>query len=187
MSLEEILKDIELRGENELKELNSYYEKKLSDLQAKQDVAIKSQNEKIKKSSEEERRTAERTIISSAEMEALNTVRSRESQLISEAAEKAELYLKNIRSRKDYPEVLSRMVQVAQKTLGEDCTIYAAKSDAATVNRGKSKVVEKEVDPFGGIVAESSDGSRELDLTITAVISEIREKLVSRLYEYLGE
>ncbi len=187
MSLEEILKDIELRGENELKELTEYYEKKLRDLQARQDAALKHQAEKINKSSEDERRTAERTIISSAEMQALNTVRGRESELVNEAAGKAELYLKNIRNRKEYPEVLSRMVEIAHGTLGEDCTIYASKDDVQAISRGKSKIVEKAVDPNGGIIAESSDGSRELDLTISAVLSEVREKIVSQLYEYLGE
>ncbi len=187
MSLEEILKDIGLRGEKELKELTSYYEKKLKDLQAKQDGALKHQEEKLSKASEEERRTAERTITSSAEMEALNTVRGRESELVTEATGKAELYLKNIRSRREYPEVLSRMVDIAHGALGDDCTIYASKDDVQAISKGKSKVVEKAVDPNGGIIAESSDGSRELDLTISAVLSEVREKIVSQLYEYLGE
>lgn len=187
MSLEEILKDIELRGEKELKELTEYYEQKLSDLKAKQDGALRHQEEKINKASEEERRTAERTIISSAEMQALNTVRGRESELVSEATGKADLYLKSIRSRKEYPEILSRMVEIAHRTLGDDCTIFATKEDAQAIGKSKSKVVEKSVDPNGGIIAESSDGSKELDLTITAVLSEIREKIVSQLYEYLGE
>lgn len=187
MSLEEILKDIELRGEKELKELTDYYEQKLNDLRAKQDSALKHQQEKMGKASEEERRTAERTIISSAEMQALNTVRGRESELVSEATGKVELYLKNIKSRNDYPEVLSRMVDIAHGTLGDDCTIFASRDDIQAISKGKSKVVEKAVDPHGGIIAESSDGSRELNLTISAVLSEIREKIVSRLYEYLGE
>lgn len=187
MSLEEILKDIELRGKQELQELTLYYEKKLNDLQAKQDETVKNQEEKIRKASEEERRTAERTITSSAEMEALNTVRGREAELIHEAAGKADLYLKNIKSRKEYPEVLAKMVDIAHKTLGEDCTIFASKDDVAVIRKGNSKVVEKDVDPYGGIIAESSDGSRELDLTISAVLTEIKEKLVSQLYEYLGE
>lgn len=187
MSLEEILKDIELRGKQELKELMLYYEKRLNDLEAKQSAALKVQNDKIIKASEEERRTAERTIVSSAEMEALNTVRGKEGALMEEAAGKAELYLKNMKERREYPEILSKMVEIAHGTLGRDCKILASKNDAEIIKAGDSKVQVKDIDPYGGIIAESSDGSRELDLTISAIISEIREKLVSQLHGYLGE
>ncbi len=187
MSLEEILRDIELRGKQELDELKLYYEKKIADLQAKQDRAISAQNEKIRKSTDDEKRSAERTIISSAEMEALNILRSREGILVEEAASKAELYLKNMRDRKDYSEILAKMVDISRKTLGNDCRIFVSKEDSSKVTADGSKVVVKEVDPFGGIKAESSDGSRELDLTVSAIVSELREKITSQFYQYLGE
>lgn len=187
MSLEEILQDIELRGKQELDELTLYYENKLSELEAKQSAALTQQSEKIRKASEEEKRTAERTIVSSAEMEALNNVRGKEGALIDEAAEKAELYLKDIKERKDYPDILAKMVEIAKRTLGEDCSIVASKGDSSIISAGKSKITVREVDPFGGIMAESADGSRELDLTVSAIITEIREKLVSKLFEYIGE
>lgn len=187
MSLEDILKDIELRGKQELQELTLYYENKIKELEQKQSHALKSQEARIKKASEEERRTAERTVVSSAEMEALNVLRSREGSLIEEATGKAELYLKNIRDRKDYRDTLSRMVDIAHRVLGEDCTIIISKNDAGLVRPGRSKVVDKEVDPYGGLKAESLDGTMELDLTISAILGEIHEKLVSSFYEYLGE
>lgn len=187
MSLEEILQDIELRGKQELQELTLYYEQKLKELESKQTAALKVQNDKIRKASEEEKRTAERTIISSAEMEALNTVRGKEGVLIEEAVQKAELYLKNIKDRKEYPETLSKMVEIARRVLGKDCRIYASKQDAATIKAADSRIIEKDVDPFGGIMAESADGARELDLTVSAIVSEIREKLVSKLFESIGE
>lgn len=187
MSLEEILKDIELRGKQELQELTLYYENRIRELEQKQSQALRSQEDKIRKISEDERRTAERTVVSSAEMEALNVIRSREGSLIDEATGKAEFYLKDIRERKDYQDTLSRMVDISHRILGDDCTFILSKKDSGLIRPGKSKVVEKEVDPYGGFRAESADGTMELDLTITAVLGEIREKLVSRLHEYLGE
>jgi vacuolar-type H+-ATPase subunit E/Vma4 len=187
MSLEEILKDIELRGKQELDELKLYYEKKISDLQAKQDRTLAAQNEKIRKSTEEEKRSAERTIVSSAEMEALNILRSKQGSLVEEAASKAELYLKNMRDRKDYADILGKMVDISRKTLGKDCRIYASKEDSSRISAEGSKIVTKDIDPYGGIRAESADGSRELDLTVTAIVSELREKIVSQFYQHLGE
>ncbi len=187
MSLEEILKDIELRGKQELDELRLYYGKKLEDLQARQERTLNAQTEKIRKSTDEEKRTAERTIISSAEMEALNILRSREGSLVEEAAAKAELYLKNMRDRKDYPEILAKMVEISKKTLGTDCRIIASKEDSSKISAGGGKIFVKEVDPYGGIKAESADGTRELDLTVKAIVSELRERIVSQFYQHLGE
>ena len=187
MSLEEILKDIELRGKQELDELRLYYEKKIADIQAKQERTLTSQNEKIRKSTEEEKRTAERTIVSSAEMEALNILRSREGSLVEEAVSKAELYLKNMRDRKDYPDILAKMVEISRETLGKDCRIIASKEDSSRISAEGSKVVVKEVDPFGGIKAETADGTRELDLTVAAIVSELRERIISQFYQHIGE
>lgn len=187
MSLEDILKDIELRGKQELQQLTLYYEKKLKDLEAKQSAALKEQSDKINKAVEEERRTTERTIVSSAEMEALNVVRTREGALIDEAMGKAEIYLRNMRERKEYPDILGKMVEIAQRTLGRDCRIIASSEDAALLKANGSTILKKEVDTYGGIKAESSDGSRELDLTVSAILSEIREKLIAQFYEHLGE
>ena len=187
MSLEEILKDIELRGKQELDELKLYYGKKIEDLQAKQDRTLNAQSEKIRKSTEEEKRTAERTIISSAEMEALNILRSKEGSLVEEAASKAELYLKNMRERKDYQEILAKMVEISRKTLGKDCRILASREDSSKISAEGAKIIVKEVDPYGGLKAESADGTRELDLTVTAIISELRERIVSQFYQHIGE
>ena len=187
MSLEEILKDIELRGKQELDELLLYYGKKIEDLHAKQERSLNAQSEKIRKSTEEEKRTAERTIISSAEMEALNILRSREGSLVDEAAAKAELYLKNMRDRKDYPEILSKMVDISRRTLGKDCRIIASKEDTPKISADGGKIIVKEVDPYGGLKAESADGTRELDLTVSAIVSELRERIVSQFYQHLGE
>ncbi len=187
MSLEEILKDIELRGKQELDELQLYYGKKLDDLQAKQERTLNAQSEKIRKIADEEKRTAERTIISSAEMEALNILRSKEGNLVEEAAGKAELYLRSMRDRKDYPEVLRKMVDVSRKTLGKDCRIIASREDSSKISADGAKIIVKEVDPYGGLKAESADGTRELDLTVAAIVSELREKIVSQLYQHIGE
>ena len=188
MTLEDILKDIESRGDGELKTLSDYYEQKISEIRKKQDLAIRNLQEKYEKLTEEEVRSVERTTISSGEMEALKIVRSRESSLIEEAMGKATIYLKELRNSKDYKDIIARMVAAARHSLGGKITVRVSARDSSLIPQSKDLVIkEEEVDPYGGIIAQSSDGSMQVDLTLTSIMQDIREKLISRISEHLGE
>ena len=187
MTLEDILKDIELRGKQELQDLTQYYGKRISEIEAKQKLASDALRDRISRSTEEEKRSIEKTILSSAEMESLKIHRTKESSLIQEAVERAERYLKNQRKSKDYPVLLEQMIRVSRNTLGKNCTIYLGKDDISLLKDKDAKVIAREVDPYGGIKSVSEDGSKELDLTFSTILKEIREKLISKFSEHLGE
>lgn len=121
-------------------------------------------------------------------MEALKIVRSRESSLIEEAMGKATIYLKELRNSKDYKEIMAKMVDAARRSLGKKFTIRVSARDSSLIPQSKDLVIrEEEVDPYGGIIAESSDGSMQIDLTLTSIMQDIKEKLISRISEHLGE
>ncbi|MEM0156514.1 MAG: V-type ATP synthase subunit E family protein [Thermoplasmataceae archaeon] len=188
MTLEDILKDIEARGDGELKNLSEYYEQKISEFKKKQDIAIRNLQEKYEKITEEEVRSVERTTISSGEMEALKIVRSRESSLIEEAMGKATIYLKELRNSRYYKDIMARMVAVARASLGGKIIIRVSSRDSSLIPQSKDLVIkEEEVDPYGGIIAQSSDGSMQVELTLTSIMQDIKEKLISRISEHLGE
>ncbi|MCL4341756.1 MAG: hypothetical protein M1431_06665 [Candidatus Thermoplasmatota archaeon] len=188
MTLEEILKDIELRGTRELNSLSEYYDQKIQELKRSQELQIRDLEEKYRKKTEEERRTVERTILSSAEMESLKIIRTKESSLIQEALGKAMVYLRELSNKPVYKSLVLKMAQVARKNLGEDCVILAGDKEAEILKTEPGlKVKKAKADPYGGIVAQSSDGSRELDLTLSSLFREVHEKLIAKISEHLGE
>ena len=187
MTLEDILKDIELRGKQELQDLTQYYGKRISEIEAKQKLASDALRDRISRSTEEEKRSIEKTILSSAEMESLKIHRTKESSLIHEAVERAELYLRSLRKSKDYAVLLEQMIRVSRDMLGKNCTIYLGKDDILLLKEKDASVIAQEVDPYGGIKSVSADRSKELDLTISTIMKEIREKLISKFSDHLGE
>ena len=115
-------------------------------------------------------------------------MRSRESSLIEEAMGKATIYLKELRNSKDYKDIIARMVAAARHSLGGKITVRVSARDSSLIPQSKDLVIkEEEVDPYGGIIAQSSDGSMQVDLTLTSIMQDIREKLISRISEHLGE
>ena len=188
MTLEDILKDIELRGKTDLDGMSKYYDQKIADLRRKEDAQTRVLEEKYRKLTDEEKRSVERTILSSAEMESLKIVRSKESELLEEALGKAEIYVKELRNSPSYGKFLHRMVAIATAALGSDCVINVSKSDSGILKDVSNvKIKYQDVDPYGGLIALSSDGSREIDLTLMSIFADIREKIISRVSEHLGE
>ena len=188
MTLEEILKDIEIRGTRELSSLSEYYDQKIQELKRNQDLQIRDLEEKYRKRVEEEKRTVERTILSSAEMESLRIIRTRENSLLQEALGKAMVYLRELSNNPAYEDLITKMVDVARKSLGDDCVILAGDKELAMLkNRPGILLRRSNVDPYGGIIAQSSDGSRELDLTLSSLSREIQDRLIAKISEHLGE
>lgn len=188
MTLEDILRDIELRGESELNSLSEYYEQKITELKRKQELQVRDLEEKYQKLTDEEKRSVERTIISSAEMESLKIIRSKESELLQEALGKAMIYVKELRNSPRYSEILKKMVRVAVSTLGKNCIVIVSRQDSDLIKSLPDiKIKTADVDQYGGIIATSQDGSMEIDLTLSSIIRDIQDRIVSRISDHLGE
>ncbi len=188
MTLEEILQDIELRGNRELTSLSEYYDQKIQELRKDQELQIRDLEEKYRKRVEEEKRTVESTILSSAEMESLRIIRTKENSLLQEALGKAMVYLRELSNNPAYPHIVGKMADLARKTLGNDCVILAGDKELSILKNITGINLKKaKVDPYGGIIAQSSDGARELDLTLTSLFRELQERLIAKISEHLGE
>jgi vacuolar-type H+-ATPase subunit E/Vma4 len=189
MTLEEILKDVELRGKDESEKIIEYYEEQFNQLKKKHEQQIKALTEEYAKKFEDEKRTVERSIISSAEMEGFKVIRTKKSDLIDDAVGRAEMYLLNLVNKKnEYSKILNKMVEIATKTLGQDCVISISKKDYALIkNRTKLHFTHPKEDIGGGIIARSKDGSMELDLSFRSVFANIVDSISSRVSEHIGD
>lgn len=112
-------------------------------------------------------------------------MRDKIAELINANVDKAVTTLENLRNTEEYKEVLSKMIQVSKKLLGNNCTVKANSADANLISDSSVNIVKDNVDKYGGIIAESED--KEVDLTISSIIKNLRERIAMELSNIVGE
>ena len=189
MALEEILKDVEQKGLEEREKIIRYYEDQFSVLKKRHDQQIAALTEEYEKKFADEKRVVERSILSSAEMDSFKIVRTKKSDLVDEALARAQMYFFDLVDRKkEYSEILNKMVGIAIESLGQDCVLTISKKDASLVkNRTKLHFNYTKDDLQGGIIAHSKDGSMELDLSFPTVFASISDSIAAKISDHIGD
>ncbi len=187
MALENILQSIEERRDSELKRIRDDYQKKMEALSKEAEERLEILRNEYARRSAEDSRSLENRDLSNAEIEARRIVREKKSQLVDSSLGKAYEIMDGLSASPFYKAIATKMVATSRKTLGNDCVVRIGEKGAQFIKNSKGKrVVVEEVDPSGGIVAESSDGTMELDLTISTLKRELKEKLMLEIAEKLG-
>ncbi|MCI4324977.1 MAG: hypothetical protein L3K00_03715 [Thermoplasmata archaeon] len=181
MSLDRLVEELRRRAEEDLQ--------KQAAQQAKEEAAIAADRQsRVAAVGEQGRRTAEREIareraqkLASAKLEARKLVyAAQESKMAGALSETREL-LEEYTDSDEYPKVVKRMAAYASDVLGKSTKVMGRSADAALLK----KVAGAGFDPtpqtiLGGIVAESSDGSRRLNLSFDELLR-LREDRVRQL------
>ena len=183
MSLDRLVEELRRRAEEDLQQQAAQ--------QAKEEAAIAADRQsRIAAVGEQGRRTAEREIareraqkLASAKLEARKLVYAAQESKMSAALSETRELLEVHRFRRD-PKVVKRMAAYASDVLGKSIKVMGRSADAALLK----KVAGTGFDPtpqtiLGGIVAESADGSRRLNLSFDELLR-LREDRVRQL---LGE
>jgi V/A-type H+-transporting ATPase subunit E len=179
MSLENIIQEIDNRKKEEINKIIDEYTKKTNALQLQKEKKINEIKELYQKKKTEDGLLIEKREIDTAEFEGKKTVRDRVAELIDINVNKSVTILEDLKNTEEYREILNKMVQSSKKLLGNDCTIRVNPDDAHLILDNSVKIVENNVDKYGGIIAESED--KEVDLTISSIIKNLRERIAMEL------
>jgi vacuolar-type H+-ATPase subunit E/Vma4 len=171
MSLERLVEEIRLRGEEEIKAERG-----------------RASSESTKIAQEKERRVAEilqeseRTAANEANRERTQRVASarlaarklgyeaRERQMADALAQSRAL-LKSFTEESEYAAVLKRMYALATDELGKAVKIYGRTEDTAALKALAGKNFDDRRAPIlGGLIAETADGSRRLNLSFDELL-----------------
>ncbi|MEM3852082.1 MAG: V-type ATP synthase subunit E family protein [Methanomassiliicoccales archaeon] len=188
MPLENILETIEQNKKAELQRIEEEYAARFQAVDMESEEEIKRLLAEYASKRQSETNAIESSGISAAEIEARSILRDRKGALIEEGLNQAFNTLEDLPGTDEYGSILEEMVACAKRLLGRNCIIRARKADLPLLEGKKGiKVVEEEVDPYGGILCTSSDGTKEVDLTISTLKNELREALALAISERLGE
>jgi vacuolar-type H+-ATPase subunit E/Vma4 len=109
------------------------------------------------------------------------TYEAREQQL-GEALQQVWTMLASVPKEADYPQVLKRMYATAVDELGKSVRVYGRAEDAAALKAVAGKNFDDRTAPIlGGLIAETPDGNRRLNLSLDELLrrreDELRELL----------
>ncbi len=185
MSLENIIQEIENRKAVEINKIADEYTKKINDVMVQKEKKINEIKDLYSRKKSEEALSIEKRELDAAEFEAKKIVRDKVAELINANVDKGVIILENLRNTEEYKEILNKMIQVSKKLLGTNCTVRVNPADTNLITDSSVTIVKDNVDKYGGIIAESED--KEVDLTISSIIKNLRERIAMELSNIVGE
>jgi vacuolar-type H+-ATPase subunit E/Vma4 len=181
MSLESLVEEIRRRGEVDLEALTASRDVEAAKLVAERDHRLAEVRSESARATEAEvaRERAQR--LAAAKLKARKMLyEARETRLVTALGETRALLSEYTRSAQ-YPSVLKRMVAVATDSLGKPLRVAGRAEDAAVLARVAGKSFDPAPQPIvGGIIAETPDGSRRLNLSFDELLR-LREDRVREL------
>lgn len=187
MGLESILSEIENNRKERIDALRQEYDKKTGELvisTEKQINNIRAESEAMLARQLEEARARYSTAL---EIEERRILKERKDHLISDALLLFDELATSFYKTKEYKKILASMVKSAKELLGKDCKIFASESDLESLGETKGVHKLQKASRFtGGIFAVSSDGKKELDLTMDTIMEAIKENLIAEVAVRIG-
>jgi vacuolar-type H+-ATPase subunit E/Vma4 len=181
MSLESLIDEIRARAEAELKATDEARKASTAKIATDRDHAIEEITGTAARLTEIDvaRERAQR--IAGAKLKARKMLyEAREKRLESALRETRDL-LSEYTDRPEYPQVLKRMVAVATDELGRQVKVSGRSEDAARLQKAAGKAFDPTPQPIlGGLIAESTDGSRRLNLSFDELLR-LREDKVREI------
>ena len=181
MSLESLVEEIRRRGEADLATVTAGRDAESAKIIAERDRQVADVRAQVAHATDVEIAHERTQRLAAAKLQSRKLLyEAREQRLEGAIAETRSLLQEYTRSTQ-YPAVLKRMVTAATEALGKQLRIFGRGEDAALL----AKVAGKSFDPapqpiLGGLIAETPDGSRRLNLSFDELLR-LREDRVREL------
>ncbi len=184
MTLEALLQETQARGEAELKEVQSRAQVEIDQLRKETAKEVAEVQTRFAQQGEAESAREKARELASAELKAKRTLFEAQERRIRGALEELRGRLSAYTRTPEYPKLLSGMVDLASSTLGASLRIRARAEDVTLLPAPAQKLVDRKapLTTLGGIVAETPDGARAMNMTFEELLR-LRE---DRLREILS-
>jgi len=171
MSLEDLVEEIRRRGEAELRSIQQAQTEEAARIAAERDRRIGEIRAESQRATEAEvaRERAQR--LAAAKLQARKQLYEAREKRLSSAIEGTRRLLLGYTATSAYAPTLKRMFQAATDQLGKSVRVMGRSEDASLL----TKVAGKSFDPtpapiLGGLIAETTDGSRRLNLSFDELL-----------------
>jgi vacuolar-type H+-ATPase subunit E/Vma4 len=184
MTLEALLQETQSRGEAELKELQDRTRAEIEKLRAETAKEVEEIRARSTRKGEAEAARERARELASAELRAKRVLFEAKELRIRGALEDLRARLASYTRTPEYPKLLSSMVDLATATLGPSIRIRVREEDVPRLPARAQALVDRKapLSVIGGLVAETPDGARAMNMTFEELLR-LRE---DRLREILS-
>jgi len=181
MSLESLVEEIRRQGEADLAALTASRDGEAARIGAERDRRVEEVRTGTAHATEVEVAHERAQRLAAAKLQARKLLYEAREKRLEGALGETRVLLQEYTRSPQYPTVLKRMMAAATESLGKQLRILGRSEDAAVL----SKLAGKSFDPapqpiLGGLVAETVDGSRRLNLSFDELLR-LREDRVREL------
>lgn len=181
MSLERLVEEIRSQGEVALREVEAQLDTESKRIAEERDRRIRELAEQAQRQGELEANREKTQRIAAAKLRARQKLyEAREARLEHALGETREL-LRAYTSTPQYPKVLERMVQAARAEFGPTLVVRGRAEDSTLLKQVGGGSFQDRPEPIlGGLIAETPDGRRRLNLSFDELLR-LREDRVREL------
>ena len=181
MSLETLVEEIRRRGEADLAAVTAHRDAESAKILAETDRRLAEVHAESARATDAEvaRERAQR--LAAAKLQSRKVLYEAREKRLENALAETRALLTEYTHAPPYPAVLKRMVTAATDSLGRPLRISGRSEDAALLSKAAGKSFDPTPQPIlGGLIAETPDGSRRLNLSFDELLR-LREDRVREL------
>ncbi len=181
MSLESLIEEIRARAEVELRAADEARRVASAKIEAERDRTVREIAESNARAGDIEAARERAQRLAAAKLKSRKMLYEARERRLEGAIGATRDLLRGFTDRPEYPNVLKRMVQVATDELGRQIKVMGRVEDAARLQKAAGKLFDATPQPIlGGIVAETPDGDRRLNLSFDELLR-LREDKVREI------
>jgi vacuolar-type H+-ATPase subunit E/Vma4 len=181
MSLDRLVEEVRLRGDEELRKELERQKTEERAIETDRDKRVQAANEWARKRVELETARERAQRLASAKLQARKLVYEAQEKQTGASLGRVRELLADSTDSDDYSRVLKRMVAYATDSLGKPVKVLGRAEDAALLKKVAGPSFDGRAVPIlGGLIAESADGARRLNLSFDELLR-LREDQVRAL------
>ncbi len=181
MSLDRLVAEIEARGKEELAREEARAQAERARHLAEREKRIGQLRHDLEQSAAADAQRERAQRVAAAKLQARKLLYEAREQRMAESLGATRQLLKEFTESDEYKELLKRMLAAAQAQLGKDLKVSGRAEDAPVLKSVAGRAfVATPLEVLGGMVAETADGARRLNLTFDELLR-LREDRVRDL------
>ncbi|MGP6220100.1 hypothetical protein [Caldiplasma sukawensis] len=178
MSLEDILKDISDKAEEEVKRIRRECEEDLKNIEKDKEAQLQAINEKYRHIRIDTENMMRKRYEDELRIEQNNIKMQYENRILEEFWKRANNIVLKIRESKSYEDIIRKELSLGKKFLKKSMKVKCSEKDVDIVKKIDETVeIMKMPGDFAGIICESGDGKISYDMTINSILRDLKESI----------
>lgn len=181
MALEDLVEEIRRRGEAEIEKIQSSRSAEEARLRKEREGKLAEIRTQAARAAETEAARERAQRLAAAKLKSRKLLYEARERRLENAVTETRQLLEEFTASREYDAVLRQMVDTASRSLGKQLRVSGRAEDASRLSKVAGKAFDPTPQPIlGGIVAETTDGARRLNLSFDELLR-LREDRVREL------